>query len=43
VNGRYRDFDVAFEHAAPKRTAADLLGDSDDADEGQAWDDVPFE
>jgi hypothetical protein len=31
ANGSYRDFDVEFEHAAPKRTAADLLSaDSDD-------------
>ena len=40
ANGRYRDFDVTFEHAAPKRTAADLLSseasdqDIDDADFG---------
>ena len=35
ANGRYRDFDVTFEHAAPKRTAADLLSSeaSDDVDE----------
>lgn len=33
ANGRYRDFAVEFEHAAPKRTAADLLG-GDDAEEG---------
>jgi len=35
TNGRYRDFDVTFEHAAPKRTAADLLSSeaSDEVDE----------
>jgi hypothetical protein len=46
ANGKYRDFTVWFEHAAPKRTAADLLGDDGDSDsdqEGHAWDDVPFE
>jgi hypothetical protein len=36
-NGRYRDFDVVFEHAAPKRSAAELLG----ADEGQGGDERP--
>jgi hypothetical protein len=28
ANGRYRDFDVTFEHAAPKPTAAELLDPS---------------
>ena len=43
ANGKYRDFDVEFEHAAPKRSVADLLGDSgsDDEEEGQD-DDTPF-
>ena len=38
ANGRYRDFDVTFEHAAPKRTAADLLSSeaSDDVDEADS-------
>jgi hypothetical protein len=43
ANGKYRDFDVWFEHGAPKRSAADLLVADDGAGEGQAWDDVPFE
>ena len=38
-NGKYRDFVVWFEHAAPKRTAADLL--SDEAEEGDDGD-LPF-
>lgn len=40
ANGTYRDFAVEFEHAAPKRTAAELLADeSEDAD----VDDIPFD
>jgi hypothetical protein len=30
ANGTYRDFTVEFEHAAPKRTAAELLGAEED-------------
>jgi len=33
TNGRYRDFEVTFEHAAPKRSAAELLN-SEPFDEG---------
>jgi hypothetical protein len=40
ANGTYRDFDVWFEHAAPKRTAAELLGGGDDAEEAE--DEIPF-
>jgi hypothetical protein len=29
-NGTYRDFDVEFEHAAPRPTALDLLNEGDD-------------
>lgn len=32
VNGSYRDFDVVFEHAAPPRSTAELLGVTADAD-----------
>lgn len=41
ANGTYRDFAVEFEHAAPKRTAAELLGDTDEPDE--STDDIPFD
>lgn len=43
ANGKYRDFDVEFEHAAPKRSVADLLGDSGSDDEKEEQDDdTPF-
>jgi hypothetical protein len=29
ANGKYRDFDVEFEHAAPKPSAAELLADDE--------------
>ena len=32
-NGRYRNFEVTFEHAAPKRSAAELLSSSEPFDE----------
>jgi len=35
VNGVYRDFDVAFEFAAPKPTTAELLGMSDERESGE--------
>ena len=33
ANGVYRDFNVDFEHAAPKRSAAELLAAEDDEDD----------
>ena len=45
ANGKYRDFDVWFENAAPKRSAAELLGDDDDDTTKDAEQDdgsVPF-
>jgi hypothetical protein len=36
INGRYRDFDVTFEYAAPRPTAAQLLGAYDDDDDTPA-------
>jgi hypothetical protein len=44
VNGTYRDFDVTFEHAAPKRTAAELLDDTaaGNGGGGEPDDGIPF-
>ncbi len=43
ANGPYRDFAVEFEHAAPKRTTADLLSaDDDDEPDVAADDDISF-
>jgi hypothetical protein len=53
AHGDYRDFEIDFEHEAPKRTAAELLGDpgpeNDSADPGPEVDtaadadsDIPF-
>jgi hypothetical protein len=42
--GSYLDFDVSFEHAAPKKTTAELLGvhESDVDEPAQPDDDIPF-
>jgi hypothetical protein len=40
-NGSYRDFDVWFEHAAPKLSAAELLN-AGGIDEPADDDDIPF-
>ena len=45
ANGQYRDFDTWFEHAAPKRSAAELLaepGTRDEPEDGGVDDDIPF-
>jgi len=46
ANGKYRDFAVWFEHAAPKPTAADLLGadpiDTSERPRFDSDDDVAF-
>jgi hypothetical protein len=44
VNGSYRDFDVTFEHAAPRPSTAELLEASGDPDDEPAAADVdiPF-
>ncbi len=44
ANGEYRDFELWFEHAAPKRSAAELLSDASDntTDEEQNDADLPF-
>ena len=43
TNGTYRDFDVTFEHAAPRPTAADLLNaEAAATDRSAADDDIPF-
>jgi hypothetical protein len=44
VNGSYRDFDVTFEHAAPRPSTAELLEASGDTDDEPAAADVdiPF-
>jgi hypothetical protein len=34
-HGSYRDFDVSFEHAAPKKSTAELLGESAEPDDGE--------
>ncbi len=44
ANGKYRDFEVWFEHAAPKRSVAELLSDASDntTDEEQNDEPLPF-
>ena len=45
ANGTYRDFEISFEHAAPKRSAAQLLAeprDQDDEPEGGDDGDIPW-
>jgi hypothetical protein len=42
-NGAYRDFDIEFEHAAPKPTTAELLADKDSyGDEQDDAPEIPF-
>ena len=42
-NGPYRDFDIEFQFAAPKRIAADLLNAEEDEQDGEDADyDIPF-
>jgi hypothetical protein len=41
ANGKYRDFDVWYEHAAPKKSAAELL--AGDEHETADVDDSPFD
>jgi hypothetical protein len=41
ANGPYRDFDIVFEHAAPKPSASDLLN-AEQEDEPPD-DDIPFD
>ena len=42
ANGVYRDFDITFEHAAPKRSAAELLEDDRRVGGGGGDDGDPF-